>query len=246
MSDKNNYEAGFSSQATKDPQRIVFITKKTSANVKGKADRQLMTYPNLILREAIVFEILTIVLVAIALFWNAPLEQLANPLVTPNPAKAPWYFLGLQELLHYFPPIVAGILIPTLVVIALVVIPYFDINIKGEPLWTGNRLRRLTTFLIAIGAILLIFASTGLTLHPWKFDPEGVAWDAVAPTVLVAVFALVAYASPAESAPRVMEYLRTRPLSWWVMTWFIFVAVTLTAVGTFLRGPGWSLVLPWK
>ncbi len=83
-----------------------------------------MAYPHLLLREAIAFQVLTIVLVVIGLFWDAPLEQLANPLVTPNPAKAPWYFLGLQELLHYFPPLVAGILIPTLVVVALIVIPY--------------------------------------------------------------------------------------------------------------------------
>ena len=52
--------------------------------------------------------------------WDAPLEELANPLQTPNPAKAPWYFLGLQELLHYFPPVVAGVLIPALVVLALI------------------------------------------------------------------------------------------------------------------------------
>ena len=71
-----------------------------------------MTYPHLLVRKAIVFEVLIIAMVIVALFWDAPLEQLANPLLTPNPAKAPWYFLGLQELLHFFPPFVAGILIP--------------------------------------------------------------------------------------------------------------------------------------
>lgn len=232
MSEPSNYQAGFGSNATKDPQRIVFITKKTSAKVKGEVDRQLMSYPHLVLREAIVFQILTIALVVIALLWNAPLEQLANPLVTPNPAKAPWYFLGLQELLHYFPPVVAGVLIPTLVVIALVVIPYFDINIKGEPLWSANRQRRLVIFLAAVAAILIFFG---------VFE----AWDAVVPTLIVAGLALAGYASP-PGANRAVEFLRTRPLSWWVMTWFIAVAVTLTAVGTFFRGPGWSWVWPWR
>ena len=231
MSEKNKYEAGFSSQATKDPQRIVFITKNTSAKVKGKIDRQVMTYPHLILREGIVFEILTIVLVAIALFWNAPLEQLANPLVTPNPAKAPWYFLGLQELLHYFPPIVAGILIPTLVVVGLIVIPYFDVNIKGEPLWASNRKRRLAIFVTAVVAVLIFLGA---------FD----AWDAVIPTVLVAALALTGFGETGES--RAVAFLRARALPWWVMTWFIAVAVTLTAVGTFFRGPGWSWVWPWR
>jgi menaquinol-cytochrome c reductase cytochrome b/c subunit len=232
MSEKNNYQADFGSNAQKEPQRIVFITKKTSAKVKGKVERQVMTYPHLVLREAIVLEILTIVLVAVALFWNAPLEELANPLVTPNPAKAPWYFLGLQELLHYFPPILAGILIPTLVIVALVVIPYFDVNIKGEPLWVGNRSRRLAVFLVVVIALLMF-----LSVYE--------AFDAVVPTVLVAGLALAAYALPADRS-RWKEFLRTRALSWWVMTWFIAVAVTLTAVGTFLRGPGWSLVWPWR
>ena len=119
----------------KQPQRIVFITRNTSAKVKEESGPQLMSFPHVILRETIAFQLLAIVLVVLALFWDAPLEQLANPLLTPNPAKAPWYFLGLQELLHYFPPLVAGVLLPTLVVLALVVIPYFDINIEGEPLW---------------------------------------------------------------------------------------------------------------
>ena len=231
MSEKNNYQAGFGSDAKRDPQRIVFITKRTSAKVKGKVERQVMTYPHLVLREAIVLEVLTIVLVVISLFWDAPLEQVANPLVTPNPAKAPWYFLGLQELLHYFPPIVAGILIPTLVVIGLVVIPYFDVNIKGEPLWAGNRPRRLAVFLTTVGALLVFMGA---------FQ----AWDAVAPTAIVAALALVAYAAPPGN--RFVAFLRTRALPWWVMTWFIAVAVTLTAVGTFFRGPGWSLVTPWS
>jgi len=74
------------------------------------------------------------------------LEELANPMHTPNPAKAPWYFLGLQELLHYFPPVVAGVLIPGLVVMALIIIPYFNINVEAEGLWLRNRSRRLRIF----------------------------------------------------------------------------------------------------
>src|SRR6516162_9144302 len=172
MAEKTKYEAGFASDALKNPQRIVFITKKTSAKVKGDVGRQLMTYPHLILRETIVFQILTIALVIIGLFWDAPLEQLANPLVTPNPAKAPWYFLGLQELLHYFPPLVAGIVIPALVVVALIVIPYFNINVRGEPLWAHNRRRRFGTLLVILAAVSLIL---GL------FD----AWSLLVPTVAV-------------------------------------------------------------
>jgi hypothetical protein len=108
MANEIKYEAGVSSNAEKDPVRVVFLTSKTSAAVKSDDGPRLMSYPNLLLREMLVFEALAIVMVLLSLLWDAPLEQAANPLLTPNPAKAPWYFLGLQELLHYFPPMVAG------------------------------------------------------------------------------------------------------------------------------------------
>ncbi len=232
MNEKKSYEAGFGSDATKNPQRIVFITKKTSAKVKGDVGRQLMSYPHLILREAIAIEILTIVLVAIALFWDAPLEQIANPLQTPNPAKAPWYFLGLQELLHYFPPVVAGILIPTLVIVALVVIPYFNVNVEGRPLWLNASPRRFWGFTAGLLALLVLF---GL------YD----AWTVFVPTAIIGGLALSARFLPMGPG-QLSAFLHTRTLPWWIMTWFIAVAIVLTEVGTHFRGPGWAWVWPWR
>ena len=232
MSEKRDYQAGIGSNALKEPKRIVFITKKTSAKVKGEVGEQRMTFPHLLLREAIVFQLLTVVLVLLALFWDAPLEQLANPLLTPNPAKAPWYFLGLQELLHDFPPLVAGILIPGLVILALVVIPYFNVNITGEALWTSNRRGRLGAFLVVLAVLFTVFGSVR-------------AWTLLLPTAAVAGLMLLSFfARP--GGGRLTDFLRLRPISWWVMTWFIVVATTLTLVGTFFRGPGWSWVWPWR
>lgn len=228
------YEAGFGSDAKKEPVRVVFITKKTSAKVVGDPGPQVMTYPHLLIREAIVFMVLVIALVTVALFWDAPLEQLANPLLTPNPAKAPWYFLGLQELLHYFPPLVAGIIIPTLVVIALVVVPYFNVNIQGAPLWAGKPKRTLTIFLLVTGVLTVLLAVFR-------------AWTVLVPTDIVALLMLASYHGPAEGAGRAAAWWRReRTLPWWVMTWFICVALVLTVVGTFFRGPGWSWVWPWS
>jgi Cytochrome b(C-terminal)/b6/petD len=229
---KDSYETGFGSDVRENPQRIVFITKKTSAKVVGDPGPQLMAYPHLLIREAITFMVLVIGLVSVALFWDAPLEQLANPLLTPNPAKAPWYFLGLQELLHYFPPLMAGIIIPTLVVIGLVVIPYFNVNVQGQPLWADNRKRPLWIFLATLLALsgLLVFTH---------------AWTVLAPTEIIAGLMLYAYVRSSHGGA-LTAYLQTRPLSWWVMTWFILVAVVLTVVGTFFRGPGWSWVWPWS
>jgi hypothetical protein len=232
MSEKKGYEAGFGSDVSKDPVRIVFITKKTSAKVKGAIRQQVMSYPHVVVREAIAFMLLSIVLVVIALFWDAPLEQVANPLVTPNPAKAPWYFLGLQELLHYFPPVVAGVLIPLLVVIALVVVPYFYINVEGASLWAAGGRRRLWFFAFSVLVVLIFFAAYE-------------AWTVLVPTVLLSGLALSAFFIP-PGRGRLADFLRSRALPWWLMTWFIVMALVLTTIGTFFRGPGWSWVLPWR
>lgn len=228
--EKNKIESGFASDAKKEPRRIVFITRNTSAKVVDERGPKLMTYPNLLVREAIVLEVLIVVMVLVAFFWDAPLEQLANPLLTPNPAKAPWYFLGLQELLHFFPPFVAGILIPTLVLIALVIIPYFNVNIEGKPLFEKQAARRLAIVMAVVIALLLLLAAVD-------------AWTIIVPTVIVAGMLLASYQS--KSSPSWLGRLRAKPLSWWVMTWFIATAVCLTVVGTVFRGPGWSWVWPW-
>lgn len=231
MGDKKPYTTGIDSDALRSPRRIVFLTKKTSGKVVGERPGQVMSYPHLVLREAITMQALVIVLVLLSLFWDAPLEQLANPLLTPNPAKAPWYFLGLQELLHYFPPLVAGIILPGLVIVALVVIPYFEVNIKGEPFWSGNRRKRLQIFSAVFFALLIV-----LTIYE--------AWTVLVPTMVVSALLLSAYfVTPGRG--KLTDYLGSRPLSWWVMTWFICVSVVLTVVGTFFRGPGWSWVWPW-
>ena len=229
--EKNKIEIGISSDAKRDPRRVVFVTKKTSAKVVGDPGPQLMTYPHLLIREAIAFQVLVIAMVLAALFWDAPLEQLANPLLTPNPAKAPWYFLGLQELLHFFPPFVAGILIPTLVVIALVIIPYFNLNIEGGPIWTmpSGRHRIVLVTIVAVLALLAFFD----------------AWTIFVPTALVAALLLFSYSIRNETQGK-RGALAAKSISWWVMTWFITVAVCLTVVGTFFRGPGWSWIWPWS
>jgi hypothetical protein len=232
MSENKEYKLGFGSDSSKDPVRVAFITKKTSAKVKGAVRAQVMSFPHVILREAIAFQVLTIALVLIALFWDAPLEQQANPLLTPNPAKAPWYFLGLQELLHYFPPLVAGVLIPALVVVALVVIPYFNINVQGKALWESRSFKRLWIF---SGTVFFILIFLGI------YE----AWTVFALTGIIAAVVIMSYFVPPGRGGWA-EFLRSRALSWWLVTWFIIVAIALTAVGTFFRGPGWSWIWPWR
>ena len=230
MSDERKYIAGIESDQRTAPVRVAFVTRRTSPHVKAVEEPVVMTHPGAFLRFAVAAQVLLIAFVWMALLVNAPLEQIANPQVTPNPAKAPWYFLGLQELLHYFPPVVAGVLIPTLVIVALIIIPYFNVNIEGKPMWQENRRRKLQIFWPVF---------IGFTIFLLVFD----VYPAVVPTLLIGtLMALAAYSSPDSKRP----WLWRKPLSFWIMTWFLLEFVLLTVIGTFFRGPGWSYVLPWK
>jgi menaquinol-cytochrome c reductase cytochrome b/c subunit len=228
-----DFVTGIDSNAKKTPRRVAFITRRVSANVKVTDEEQVQTFPELLFRVAVAIEVLLIGLVTTALLFNAPLEGLADPTHTPNPAKAPWYFLGLQELLHYFPPVVAGVLAPGLVVMALIVIPYFNINVEAQGIFLKDRKRRLTIFMV-VAVVLTIFLLV--------FD----VYVAVPGTLLVAGLMAIAAYSPPDSTSRFRRYLASKPLSFWVMTWFLIELVVLTAVGTFFRGPGWSWVWPWQ
>jgi len=232
MSDKD-FVVGVDSNAQRTPMRVAFITRRTSPQVKAKDEDLVMTHPEAFLRVATAVELLTIFLVLLALFWDAPLEGLADPLHTPNPAKAPWYFLGLQELLHYFPPVVAGVLIPGLVVMALIVIPYFNINIESEGMFLRHRTLRLRIFAAVFVAFSIFLAVFDVIV-------------ALVPTLIIGAFMIVAALTKPESATGFRRWLVSKPLSFWVMTWFLFELAVLTAVGTFFRGPGWSWVLPWR
>lgn len=232
MTAPKEFVAGFDSNAKKTPVRIAFITRRSSPQVKVKDEDTVMTHPEGFLRVAIAAQSIAIFLVWLALTWNAPLEGLADPMHTPNPAKAPWYFLGLQELLHYFPPVVAGVLVPGLVVMALIVIPYFNINIESEGMFTKNRDRRLRISL-AVAILLCVFLVV--------FD----VFVALVPTIIIGLL-MFAAAFTKPTAVGFRRWLVQRPLSYWVMTWFLLELIVLTGVGTFFRGPGWSWVLPWR
>ncbi len=231
MSEPKDFKASMDSDSRRTPIRVAFVTRRTSPHVQARDDRHVMTYPEVLLRVAVAVEALLFVLVLLSLFWNAPLEGLANPIQTPNPAKAPWYFLGLQELLHYFPPVVGGVLIPTLVVLALIVIPYFGINIEAEGFWIRDRERKMRLLAIVVGALVVFLA--------W-FEVYAV----LIPTLLIAGFMFLgAFPSPQPGAFR--RWLHLKPLPFWIMSWFLTVAVILTLIGTFFRGAGWALVWPW-
>ena len=212
------------------PRRVALVRPDSRPAVRTSEERYVMTFPHLIVREVILFQVVVIFLALLALLFDAPLEGIANPLETPNPAKAPWYFLGLQELLHYFPPIVAGVVLPGLVVVCLVVIPYARVNLSAGPLWSDRGRAATIALVLAIVGLVALFGAFG-------------CWPIVVPTLALA--GAMAAARGGERRGRIRRLLAQVTLPEWIMTWFVLIATILTIIGTLFRGPGWSFVWPW-
>lgn len=190
---------------------------KLKKNAISEDQERIMTYPDVIIRGLIVCEVLIIILVIAALIFDAPLEWIANPEHTPSPAKAPWYFLGLQELLHYFQPVFAVFVIPTSIIIVLIVFPYLRVNIK-QGTWIskrGNAIFALTLFMVLLSIALIYF-------H---------AYAILVPTLIIYVLSLI-------------PSIKLSPAGW-LMIWLVITTLVLTAIGVFFRGPEWEWIWPW-
>ena len=138
---------------------------------------KVQVWPYLVKVEFLAALLVMAILTVWSITLNAPLEEPANPSLTPNPSKAPWYFLGLQEILVYFDPWIAGVTIPTLIILGLCAIPYIDINPRGNGYYTFKE-RKFAILTFCFGFLVL--------------------W------------------------------------------------VSLIVLGTFFRGPGWNLFMPWE
>ncbi len=104
------------------------IMKKEHVKASTDKKERVQVWPHLVIRETIAALIAVILLIGLSMLVDAPLEEIADPSFSMNPSKAPWYFLGLQELLVYFTPWIAGVVIPVFVVIGLMAIPYIDVG----------------------------------------------------------------------------------------------------------------------
>lgn len=139
---------------------------------KDPADQDLvMVWPHLIVRHTVVALGVILLVLVLALLFDAPLRDIANPFETPNPEKAPWYFAALQELLSLFHPMIAGVLVPSAIVIGLVVLPYVDRNPAKRPRMRKVAITAFTMFLVIWIALTLIgFAFRGANwdwVWPW-------------------------------------------------------------------------------
>jgi hypothetical protein len=146
---------------------------------KEESDR-VWVWPDLVYTELISLILCSVVLIVWSILLKAPLEQPANPANTPNPSKAPWYFLGLQEMLVYFDPWLAGVVLPGLIIVGLICIPYVDKNPKGNGYFTfAERKAEITIFLFGFVVLWcsLIVLGTFLRGPNWNFFGPFEFWD---------------------------------------------------------------------
>ncbi len=146
---------------------LAVVRQEAITRVEKPLEDSVFVWPHLLVREFFAATIVMVMITVFSIVIDAPLRLPANPNVTPNPAKAPWYFLGLQELLHYFPPSSAGVLVPGLVLTALAVLPYVDRNPSRA---YADRKVAITTF-----TMFLVFWAV-VTLAGSFFRGPGWVW----------------------------------------------------------------------
>jgi len=143
-------------------------------------DDKVLVWPDLVYTELICMVVLTVILIGWSMALQAPLEQPANPSSSPNPSKAPWYFLGLQEMLVYFDPWLAGVVFPGLIIVGLMAIPYIDTNPKGNGYYSfRERKWEIGVFLYGFLVLwsFLIITGTFLRGPNWNFFGPYEFWD---------------------------------------------------------------------
>src|SRR5690349_19876692 len=161
--------------ATKVKERVVEAERLTKL-----VPDKVHTWPYLVRLEMLVGTIVMAFMTVWSIVVDAPLEEPANPTKTPNPSKAPWYFLGLQEILVYFDPWFAGVILPAFIIVGLMVIPYVDINPKGNGYYCfKDRAFAISTFLFGflIMWITLIIMGTFIRGPGWYLFLPGQYWD---------------------------------------------------------------------
>ena len=204
---------------------------------KQESDR-VWVWPDLVYTELISLILCSVVLIFWSILLKAPIEQPASASVTPNPSKAPWYFLGLQELVS-FSAFMGGIGIPAIVLVGLALIPYLDRETEGTGRWFGGPGGgRLVAWSAAFGlaAVLALetFAIRFGWIREWWPDAPQLLVTAVNPgTVLTLVYALYSMAL-------VRRYASCRAGALGLFTCFLAGFLVLTIIGTYFRGPNWA------
>jgi cytochrome b-561 len=225
-------------EAPEKTYQLAALVRGTSPAVGRGPERTLPAMPHLFYAEAAVFMLTLLLCVALSLISDAPLKEHANPAVPENPAKAPWYFLGLQELVSYS-AFMGGMGIPVIVVLGLTLIPYLDRESDGTGEWfggPGGLALVWRSVVVGLGAVLAIEAIAirfGWIREWWPGAPQILITLVNPGTILAAVYALW-------SVWCVRRWSSTRAGALALFTCFLCGFVVLTVVGVHFRGPNWA------
>jgi len=213
--------------------------------VEETKPERVTTIPHLVNKELVFAVIWIAALLVFSMLVPAPLEGIANPDVSPNPAKAPWYFLGLQELLLHFHPLVAGVILPLLAGLGIFLLPFFDVNPSSVGVYFRSRRGRALTALAA--GLAIVLTPTWVLLDEFVLD--WTTWLPTWPTLIsnglipLAILLLPLILLDEWMTKTFKAITEERVI---FLVTFIFVAfIVLTIIGIFFRGPGMSLYWPW-
>lgn len=211
---------------------------------EGSREEKVATIPNLILREIVVALVLIAVIMVISVAFDAPLEAKANPGLSPNPTKAPWYFAGIQELLLHFHPLFALFIIPVFIMAALLSIPYFNYQTETAGVWFASARGRRTAIVAALTAVII--TPIGILLDEFVID--FIAWipdlpptvsNGILPVALVLAVIILFYWLIRK------KYVLTNNES--IQAVFVLITmafIILTITGIWFRGKEMALVWP--
>ena len=215
----------------------------STAPTTASRRQTVSTWPNLLILEIIAGLFITAVLVLMSLAVDAPLRELANPDVTENPAKAPWYFLNLQELLLHMDAALAGVWIPGLLIVGLLILPYLDRDLTHAGQWFGTQKGLIITIWSAVYTAVWM---TALVVFDEQVGVRSlVAQPAILPTWVIPLAVMVGLAAILHISILPLRPSR-RELLMAYFTCFIVAYAHLTIVGSFFRGVGMHLVEPWN
>ncbi len=232
---------------------LELVRGRALARPTDLAEDEVMVWPSLVVVEAVCAVVFLAILTALSVLVNAPLLERANPNQTPNPSKAPWYFLNLQEMLLHMDAGLAGVIVPTVTLVAIAAIPYIDRSPLGVGiLGTSSKGRKIIGFtavfttIVLTGMVLLdeaIGRGTQFGIGRWLMENQGApSW--VGGIALSVIIMLIAIAVLVGMVKTIFKPT-TRELIIALYTGFFVTYWVLAVFGTSFRGPGQEFMMPW-
>jgi hypothetical protein len=223
---------------------LVELMRGESPMVGKGPDDTVFSFPVVLLWEIVLLLGVTFAIFLFSLVKQAPLEEIANPLVTTDPAKAPWYFVGLQELLEHMHPTLAGVIIPTLLVLFLIALPYVDHSRTHVGVWfssaRGKQIVAITALYTLVSMPTYIVLDNRFSLR--ELLRETAPW--VSQWLLPAAILAALVTLPALVVWRLKA--STREVMLVLFTVMFVSAIVFTVSGFLFRGPGFRLYWPWQ